>query len=370
VAVFHSPAEPSQAYVKRVVGLPGESLLISGGDIFADGEIARKSLAEQRAMRILVYDNNFVPKDSDRYPRFVFRRGQARNAFGRWGNGTSPISGWRPVGTHFVHEAAETDRSDQMDWIEYRHWDPDRSGYGPIRDFCPYNGGGDYRAENTVSDLMMEANVAVRPDVKSVAVRLSGAGDRFLVTIPVDGMGTPGVLRNGKPVELVGPRGLIPSSSSDAPRFVKIEASLMDRRLTVALDGKLLFEPYDYDDPAVSPLPHSAPIALGAVGGSMEVSDLRVFRDVYYTSALSNSPRRPFGVETPYQLGPGEFFVLGDNSPVSNDSRFWPGSPVVRAELFLGKPFLVHLPSQGFPLQVFGRELYWIPDPREIRYIR
>jgi signal peptidase I len=36
----------------------------------------------------------------------------------------------------------------------------------------------------------------------------------------------------------------------------------------------------------------------------------------------------------------------------------------------VGKPFLVHLPGQVVPLQVFGRSLYWMPDPREIRYIR
>ena len=62
--------------------------------------------------------------------------------------------------------------------------------------------------------------------------------------------------------------------------------------------------------------------------------------------------------------------MLGDNSPVSNDSRFWPESPVVRGEMLLGKPFLVHLPSRGVPLQVLGGETYWVPDLREIRYIR
>ena len=102
----------------------------------------------------------------------------------------------------------------------------------------------------------------------------------------------------------------------------------------------------------------------------MEARRVRVYRDIYYTGHLAVGPRRPFGVEIPYVLGVDEFFVLGDNSPVSNDSRFWERSPVVRRDRFLGKPFLVHLPGQVCPLRVFGRPLGWIPDPREIRYIR
>ena len=69
VAVFQSPNEPMQAYVKRVVALPGESVQIVDGDIFINGQVAHKTLAEQRAMRIAVYDHNHVPRDSDRYPR-------------------------------------------------------------------------------------------------------------------------------------------------------------------------------------------------------------------------------------------------------------------------------------------------------------
>jgi signal peptidase I len=224
---------------------------------------------------------------------------------------------------------------------------------------------------------MFEARLAPGPDAQAVLVRVTGVADRFLVTIPVDGKGTPQLRRNGRAVPVKALGVVLPSSSPNARRFVKLEVSLVDQRLAVALDGQLVFEPFDYDDPSVGTGlaarmagPSMNPLGVGVQGGALEMDQVRIYRDVYYTSALASSPRRPFGVDTPYSLGPGEFFVLGDNSPVSNDSRFWPTSPVVRSELFLGKPFLVHLPSQGFPLKVFGRELYWIPDPREIRYIR
>lgn len=359
VAVFQFPGETSQAYVKRVVGLPGESIQIVGGNILVDGQIARKSLREQRAMRILVYDNNFLPHDSNRYPRWAVRRGRSRRP---------TESGWHARGTGFVHDPHGA-LDDPVDWLEYRHWDPDRGRYAPVHDFIAYNGG-DFYGENRAPDLMIEASVAVGPDVRTLEVRLDSGSDRFLVSIPVDGRGEFEVRRNGLRLPVSNPRGSLASSPAESPRPSKLEASVMDRRLLVALDGELLFDPIDYDEPATGPWPHESPVALGVRGGSMELSDLRLYRDVVYTTALSNAPRRPFGVDQPFQLKEDEFFVLGDNSPVSNDSRFWLDSPVVPGTLFVGKPFLVHLPGQVVPLQVFGRSVYWIPDPREIRYIR
>jgi signal peptidase I len=359
VAVFQSQNEPNQAYVKRVVGLPGEMIQIRGGDLFVDGVIARKGLAELRAIRQLVFDNDFIPKDSDRFPRWVFRRGPSRVA---------RPSGWKAQGTGFVHDPSDHD-GDLVDWLDYRHWDPDTSRYGPIRDFASYNGG-DLRGDNLVADVMLDCHVSPRPDAKNLVVRLNTMTETFFVTLPVDGRARPEARRNGKLLTIANPRETIESSPADAPRSSRLEVAVVDRRLLVAINGKLAFDPIDFEGVLSGSTPFATPVSIGVQGGGLKVTSLKIFRDVYYTSALANTPKRPFGVESPYILGDREYFVLGDNSPVSNDSRFWASSPVVRRRDFLGKPFLVHLPGQLFSLRVFGRSICWIPDPREIRYIR
>ncbi len=357
VAVFQNPADPSQAYVKRVVALPGEAIQLAGGDVYIDGRIARKTLAEARAMSVPVYDHDFTPKDLGRFPRFSFRRGEFRRII---------PSGWKAEGSRFVREPTGQ-VSDLPDWISYRHWQADRANYGPIRDFIAYNGS-DIAGENRVRDLILTTRLVLGEGCSAVTVRIDSGADRFLITLPITGPAPIEVRRNGRfvPTEPLGPSLGKPAKG---PRT--LEVAVVDHRLTVAIDGSPAFEPVDYDDPHDGPPGGPGPVALGVIGdGRAEVLSWKLDRDVYYTAALAQSPRRPFAVEEPYVLGRDQYFVLGDNSPVSNDSRFWPDSPVVTLDRFLGKPFLVHLPSQAVPLQVFGRSLYWIPDPREIRYIR
>jgi signal peptidase I len=357
-AVFHFPADPSQAYVKRVVGLPGESVRIIGGDVWIDGAIARKGLEDVRAMRILVHDGRYVPADSSRFPRWVFRRGASRRI---------GASGWSREDDGFHHEAVAGEDEDLDDWLVYRHWDPVQNRYASVHDYYGYNGG-DVHADNPVKDLAIEAHVQISPEVESLAFMVRSGGDRFVVRVPVGKADPVEVTRNGHAERILALANPM-SARVEADRAHTVEASLFDHRLLVAIDGELLFEPLDYDDPAEGATNDESPVAISVRGGRLTVPDLKVYRDVYYTSSLGGPSRRVSGVAEPYQLKDGEYFVLGDNSPVSNDSRFWPQGPVVPRSMFLGKPFLVHLPGRVVALEVFGRSVYWIPDPRRIRYI-
>ncbi len=82
VAVFHNPSDPAQALCRSdVVGLPEQNRSRSfQGDVWIDGRIARKTLRDQRAMRIPVYDNNFVPQATGPAPS---RGAVARQRAGR-----------------------------------------------------------------------------------------------------------------------------------------------------------------------------------------------------------------------------------------------------------------------------------------------
>src|SRR5205085_12019715 len=98
------------------------------------------------------------------------------------------------------------------------------------------------------------------------------------------------------------------------------------------------------------------PVRVGARGVEVCIHNFRLFRDIHYAEA------GPHGSRTAVLLGAGEYFVLGDNSPNSDDNRFWSGPdgqpmPVPEAN-FLGKPFLIHMPSRVVHCEAFGE--HWV----------
>jgi len=95
------------------------------------------------------------------------------------------------------------------------------------------------------------------------------------------------------------------------------------------------------------------------------LGDVKVYRDVYYTHPIGSEAR--WGLAEPVRLADHEYFVLGDNSPVSDDSRTWPERGAVDAKLLVGKPLAVLYPAQDVE---WGPWHFQVPNPARMRYIR
>jgi signal peptidase I len=348
VVAFRHPGRASQTLVKRVVGLPGESIRIRHGDVYVDGQVQRKTLPEQRALAILVHDANFRPRlDPAPPPRWQCRL----------------RSRWNWAGGRFVcPEAQGNDPAD--DWLEYRHWRrvPDRPGevrYGPVTDVCGYNQTRPRREEDVhpVSDLLLSLRLVKTIGRGELVLRATDGGDEFRVRIDPNQRRYE-VSRNGRLV--AGAAGeFLPSSGS-----MTLEMSLFDQQLLLAFDGRpVVTLPYG---PSPGRQQSCRPLAIGSRGGlGMEIRDLRVYRDVYYTHPIGSDGR--WGLDDPVRLAADQYFVLGDNSAISEDSRTWPEGPAVDAKFLVGKPLVVHFPAR---LVELGPWRFQVPDPARIRYIR
>lgn len=348
IAVFRNPNRPSQAYVKRVVGLPGEDVQIRGGDVWINGRVARKDLEAQRALRIPVYD-------------FSCRASGDALADSRWSPETG-ASGWELVGDRLVFNNSQEAGGGSPAWIRYEHRTSGR-GPGPVTDRYGYNSTDDSRRGVPVRDLMVALKVRIASGDGRLVVRMTDGVHVFDCQLDVAG-GRMELTADGRPV--AEGRGEVDPALLDEPFLW--EVSLIDRQVLVALNGRRVLPPVPFHGGEFSERELRVPVRLGAEDLQVSVTSLRVFRDVYYRSDAPATVRH--GIEEPFRLGEGEYFVLGDNSPVSSDSRCWLRAAVPE-HLLLGKPFVVHLPSQPKRLRIGPwTSRVRVPDLSRIRYIR
>lgn len=86
VIVFHFPRDPNQEYIKRVIGLPGDQLVVTGGQVFVNGQL----LEETYVAASPAYEDSWeVPEDS------LFVLGDNRN-------NSSDSHNWGPVPLDYV----------------------------------------------------------------------------------------------------------------------------------------------------------------------------------------------------------------------------------------------------------------------------
>jgi signal peptidase I len=332
VIVFKYPGNAKQNYIKRLVGLPNETVRIRHGDIYyrpeseaAEGDagfrIARKSPSKLRAMLQLVYDTRFQSPD-------LIQAGWPS----RWQDWRTPSSpSWQVLDDGRSFRAEGTDP--ETAWLRYRHllpWDSDwneiEAGRIPpvlregrlqgqlISDYYAYNDGvektgfrlGASRRRawglNWVGDLALEADVQVRGNTGNLLLDLVEGGVHYTCRIDVatgeailsiDG-GARSFLGDKGP-EVQHPRA---ETRVRGPGRYRLMLANCDDQLVlwvngwdVAFEGPTTYVPDRDVRPKWAPEAPGdmEPAGVGTAGADVLVSRLRLYRDVYYVSSNSRS---------------------------------------------------------------------------------
>ena len=423
ICVFRNPAKPQEAYVKRVAGLPGERVQILQGDVFINGQIARKDYARQVAMRIPVHDHNARPQRDPltRERWFVTTSDSPGRAAPQW---LPDDAGFRLQTGLAAGQDAET-----FSWVQYRHWVRargrhisrvplaawpddvefqvtdalgglkfdaargqlecegalpeevrdrllahtddaafrlalrtlyDNSHEAPVTDQYGYNPAEENANPLPVRDVMVSLRVAVEYGHGEFSLELTDGVQTFSFVLDFQRREFR-LYRNGSQE----PTQTAPFPAGLTDRSLIVEGSLIDRQALLAVNGAVVLQPFEFESPPGLGEPPRSAARFGARGLDIFVDDIKVFRDVYYTA-----DRAQQGVAAPYPLGPDSYFMLGDNSPVSHDSRRWTDG-AVPASLLIGRPFLVHLPSRPGHLRIGPWETQLrLPDFSRMRLIR
>lgn len=297
VALRGEPA--GELRTKRVVALPGERWGIQNGDLYINDKISRKTFHDLLDQRILVHDNNHQPARSRRLPP-------------RW-QGEQSDTRWQAEGSNFVYEPAANESADiGFDWLQYTQWActgalRDRCESSPVLDNDPYNQGLN-RNLNAQSDILLTCSVQCESDGRFAVVAIDEP-HRFEIVFDRE-------KRSVVLIDLESEREVARSRErtfADAHRL-DVVVALCDQQVFVAEGGQLLIaHPYT----RLEPCENLRPLAIGGDQGKLKVANLKVYRDLYYLDPAGTG--RPW--ESPDRLPPGHIAVLGDNAPISLDSR-------------------------------------------------
>ncbi len=334
VAVFRYPGGATTNYIKRIVGLPRETIRIRHGDLWvkSDGSdefsIARKAPEKILAVLQPVYDNDHV------LPKNIQQGWPAR-----WTNEQTQgaADGWKSDDYRSFHVAGSA--ADAV-WLRYRHcvpamgdWQAFLSGSAPpgggirpqlVSDFCAYNTGvngssfesmrqrafqlGDpdylvphgYEAGpvargpdidglglDWVSDLAVEVELEVQRPAGEVVLELVKGGRLFQCTFD---------LANGAAaLSISGQQEFHPRATTAVrgPGRHRILLANVDQQLTLWVDGRVVqfdapttYDSVNDDQPQPADL---APVGIASRGAQVRVDHLKVFRDLYYIATDDQS---------------------------------------------------------------------------------
>ena len=396
VVVFLYPGSGLVHYIKRLAGLPGEALEIIDGDVYIDGQIARKTPRAQQQLWIPVFDNDH-------------QRQRQLQGWPFWRGASATVQRFRH-GRQLRLKAKGTESQ-----IEYS---------GPLSNALTYNClrpfAGQRANATNATDLRLSFHVIPRdlgPAGELTAV-LSRRNRYFRLRLVFSETGSPHVeLQSGyASPEAEGPiqyrairddKGLalrweLPPTMIGKSLHLSLQN--VDFRVSVCLDGQEVMATTDssHHSPrsrqaralGLTQAPRPS-VAITAGDCEVDLLHIKLERDVYYTSPSGiyvNRPKDaveaklhgtpPRGVGAPFEMPPSRhnpkpaYFMLGDNSSDSQDSRLWSGKhhgldetyvrgTVPRSHM-IGQAFFVYWPAAG---PIAGKRLPLIPRVGKMRLI-
>ncbi len=301
VAVFKYPLDRSKNFVKRIVGVGPEHIAIERGDLWHRSD-------ESEPWKIL------------RRPRKVLLAMMRALDLGPPSDGTA--SRWKPLGAHTAERWSCDGRRVAARGTGGMRFAHEREGLGSIVD--GYTDGYPPRLAadvqwskpagmNEVGDLRVDGAIRALPGLEEFAVELVEGGYTYRFTWPGPAAGPDaaaaieieGLVDEERDARVVGQPFRLPEG--EALRFA---AQNVDDLLVLEFDERALLT---LEAPATRNQ-RSSVLAFVA-GEGADLDDLQVRRDVYYTND------RVFDAEV--VLAEGEYYMLGDNTQDSSDSREW-----------------------------------------------
>lgn len=330
VVVFKKPGEPNRNYIKRLVGLPGETLRIRNGDLFtvdAEGRAhrARRPDGVQDAIWIPLHDAAKTRDREQLHTPWWTPEGEGKGAWQFGQAGPPDTDGlWMKC----------TPRGEGAAWAAFGRSLMTTYGYARL----DQNGGRgrdlpttDVRVRVDVTgDEGAEVRLAIRESSHGQAARTKRiVSARFPVG---KGSGTYAIEVDGQVQEKVTAGALVPG------RKHEVTLAYADDRARLQVDGKTVLA---WEDPFGPESTLQGEVLIAASKAPVVFERTRIDRDIHYVENNRYSGTDPSSGDV--TIPDKAYFCMGDNSPNSLDSREW---GFVDEGYMIGRAFLIFWPLQ------------------------
>jgi signal peptidase I len=410
VVVFKAPEEPArydyqQNFIKRLVGRPGETIMLLDGDVYVapnveakdpelkDFVVQTKPRRVQDALWRIVYDNDYLPQNAA-----PGRRNGNEPAWNQPWTKQNGQSGWQalsgrtfsfdnPSGAAQIFFNSEANPETRVvrgplsfaltDFLAYDV----TVNQGPREDLDRPGGNDAYerllmQSDDNVSDVRLSFYYQRESGDGPIRASVSKIDHTFIAEI-ASGKATLFQRVNDKQTVLAS----VPISA-DLSKPTRVDLINCDYQVTLRINDKdviqttpqqyhpdiqMLFDAFN--ERRQMPKPE---ITISAANQKCEISHLSLWRDIYYMNRVPNfsgggnllhaTPADFPNMLMRLKSNPPEYFCCGDNSPISGDGRYW-ATPIdlphedlevdsgkVPERFLMGRAFFVYWPAGFRPI--------------------